>query len=86
MRWDISKSLNIPIQFTYNGKADHMLYGILKQLLSKPNPNSNSMQLRLSLDIVLTYNQPYKLWLLHPQTFEPLLDKLGGWKLKGAGS
>ena len=40
------------------------------QVLSKPSPNFNSMQLGLGLDTVLTWKPP-------PQTIQPLLDKLG---------
>ena len=42
-----------------------------KVLLSKPNPDSNSMQLRLRLDTKLTANPRL------PRTFRQLLDKLG---------
>ena len=45
-----------------------------QNILSKPDPNSNSMQLGLGLDIVVTANPPHS---TPPQTFQPLLDMLG---------
>ena len=43
----------------------------LLTLVSKPNPNSNSMQLGLRLDIVLNANPPHT---TPPQTFQLLLQ------------
>ena len=49
------------------------------RVLSKSNPNSNSILLGLRLDIVATANphHPTQHYTTIPQTFQPLLDMLG---------